>query len=482
MGERHFDIIVIGGGGAGYAAASTAAKLGRSVAMVERWKLGGTCLNVGCVPTKALIRAAEIAETIRAAPEFGLYPGELRIDFAQVMARKDRLIAGFSGEGPLESLRKQGIELLTDSARFLGPHTLQIGAGRYTASQVVICTGSEPVIPNLPGVDRVPYLTSDDALALTELPESLVIVGAHVIGCELASFFRAMGSAVTLIGRNPAAREDQDVGDELGKAFEARGIQVVRGRATGLTVEAGRPAARVETATGEQRIIAGSHLLLAVGRQPRLADLDLPAAGVAIGESGIAVSAAMQTSVPHIWAGGDVTGQHLYTHAADYAAEIAGWNAAHGKPVKRVDYRVVPRPIYAIPEVAAVGLREQDARAAGRPVEVKVVRYDEVTRPIVAGLTEGFVKTIADPATGEILGAAIVGAHANDLIGELLVAMAGRVSAQVVGDTLHPYPTFGEVVRWSADQIGKDREAELHAIAKARLADLPLGQPGQAPA
>lgn len=480
MTERHFDVIVIGGGGAGYAAASTAAKLGRSVAMVERWKLGGTCLNVGCVPTKALIRAAEVAETVRRAPEFGVYPGELRIDFAEIMARKDRLIAGFSGEGPLESLRRQGIELLTASARFVDQHTLDIGGTHYTASQVVIATGSEADVPDLPGIESVPYLLSDDALALTELPPHLVIAGANVIGCETASFFRAMGSEVTLIGRNPAAREDTDVGDALGAAFEARGIQIVRGEVVGFLRDGGQPTAAVRHADGTRGAYAGTHLLLALGRRPRFADLDLAAASVEATAEGITVSAGLQTNVPHIWAAGDVTGKHMYTHSGDYAAEIAGWNAAHGEVIRTVDFRVVPRPIYSIPEVAAVGLREADAVAQGIDVEVKIVRFDEVTRPIIAGHTEGFVKTIADPKTGHVLGAAIVGAHANELIGEFLIAMAGNVSALTIGDTLHPYPSFSEVVRWSADQIGKAREAEEHAIVKDRLASRPLPLPGKA--
>ncbi|MBI3977911.1 MAG: NAD(P)/FAD-dependent oxidoreductase [Chloroflexi bacterium] len=480
MAENHFDVIVIGGGGAGYAAASTAARLGRTVAMVERWKLGGTCLNVGCVPTKTLLRAAEVAEMIRQAGELGIIVGEVSIDFAAVMARKDRIIKGFSGEGPIESLRRQGIELLADSASFIDPRTLEIGGARYTAGQLVIATGSETQVPDLPGVGRVPFLTSDGALELRERPDSLVIVGSNIIGCELASFFRAMGTAVALVGRRPAAREDPDVGEALAAAFERRGIRVVRGRARALEMVGGQPGVAVELEGGGTERVAGAHLLLAAGRRPRFADLHVERAGVVASPAGIPVGAAMQTNVPHIWAAGDVTGKHMYTHSGDYAAEIAGWNAAHGRPVKMVDFRVVPRPIYSIPEVAAVGMREDEARRQGLDVEVRVVRYDEVTRPIITGQTEGFVKTIADRATGQILGAAIVGAHANDLIGEILVAMAGNVSAWTVGDTLHPYPTFSEVVRWSADQVGKEREVAELAVVRDRLRGIrPTAEPAR---
>ncbi|HLG71207.1 MAG TPA: NAD(P)/FAD-dependent oxidoreductase [Chloroflexota bacterium] len=458
MSERDFDVMVIGGGGAGYAAASTAARHGARVAMIEDWKLGGTCLNVGCVPSKTLLRSAYVWQLVQRAGEFGVEVSQAKPNFKALMQRKDDVIRGFSGEGPEESLRNQGITWLRQHASFVDQHTLRVGEKDYTSDKFVICAGSRTTIPPLEGLDSVEYITSDGAFELQELPRSIVIVGTGTIGCEFASFFRAMGSEVTVVGRRLLPREDEDLTDSLAQAFEKRGIRIVYGRAQAVGCQG--PIKWVSTSNGQRA--EGEVLMLAGGREPNMAGLNLEAADVDYTPIGITVDEHMRTSAPNVWAAGDVTGPPMYTHAGDYAAEIAGWNVVHGRNQKKVDWRVIPRPVFSFPEFAAVGLTEEQARQGRDDIEVSKVRFDEVTKPIIDRETEGFVKVIARSSDGQILGAGIVGTEATMLISELVVAMAGKVSAWTVGDAIHPYPTLPEVVRWTADQIGKHREHEGH--------------------
>jgi dihydrolipoamide dehydrogenase len=452
--DESFDVVVIGGGGAGYAAASTAARLGRRVAMVERAQLGGTCLNHGCVPTKTLIRAAQVLETIRRAPDFGVEVGGVRLDYARVRGRKEAIIQGFSGEGPLESLARQNITLLRGMARFEDAHHVRVDGTPYQADGFVVCTGSAAQLPDLPGLADVGAITSSEALALEALPRSAVIVGGGIIACEFASLWAAFGVQVTIVGRRLLSNEDDEVGEALADAFVRRGIRIVRGRAEGLERRGDQRVVHLSGDAGPAEVSADL-LLLATGRRAQYDGLKLEAVGVAADERGIVVDDAMRTSAPHVWAAGDVTGRHMYTHSGDYAAEVAGWNAAGGQPERRADFRVVPRPVFSLPEVAAVGLTERQARAAGRDVETARVCYGDISKAVIQGEDEGFCKIVADRGTGDLLGGAIVGAGATDLVGELVVAMAGHVTAYTVGDAIHPFPTLAELVRWTADQIGK---------------------------
>ncbi|HLH24468.1 MAG TPA: FAD-dependent oxidoreductase [Chloroflexota bacterium] len=452
--DEAFDIVVIGGGGAGYAAASTAARLGRRVAMIERAELGGTCLNRGCVPTKTLLRSAQVMDTIRRAADFGIDVGRVRLDYARVRARKDAVIRGFSGDGPLESLARQGITLLRGTARFEDARHVSVDGVAYAADRFVICSGSAARIPDLPGLADAGAITSTEALALEALPRTAVIVGGGIIACEFASLWSAFGVQVTIVGERLLSGEDEEVGATLADAFARRGIRLARGRAERL---ARRGDARVVYLRGPDgpAEVSGDLVLLATGRRAQYDGLNLAALGVATDARGIVTDAGMRTNVPNVWAAGDVTGRHMYTHSGDYGAEIAAWNAAGGEPERRADFRVVPRPVFALPEVAAVGLTERQAHAAGRDVETARVCYGDVSKAVIQGDDEGFCKIVADRGTGEILGGAIVGAGATDLIGELVVAMAGHVNAYTVGDAIHPYPTLAELVRWTADQIGK---------------------------
>ncbi|HEY8693373.1 MAG TPA: FAD-dependent oxidoreductase, partial [Chloroflexota bacterium] len=229
MSSKDFDVMVIGGGGAGYAAASTAARHGAGVAMIEDWKLGGTCLNVGCVPSKTLLRSAHVWQLIQRASEFGIEVGDARPNFQAIMQRKDDVVRAFSGEGPEESLRSQGITWLRQHAGFVDNHTLRVGERDCSSDRFIICSGSKTLVPALEGLDDVEYLTSDGVFELRELPRSIVIVGAGTISCEFASFFRALGSEVTVVGRRLLPREDEDLTDSLAQSFERRGIRIVSG-------------------------------------------------------------------------------------------------------------------------------------------------------------------------------------------------------------------------------------------------------------
>lgn len=459
MAGYDFEVMVIGGGGAGYAAASMAARHCAKVAMIESWKLGGTCLNVGCVPTKALLHAAKVLDTVRRAGQFGIHVADVRANYREVAARKDALVKGFSGEGPEESLRNQGITLLREHASFADRHTLQVGERQFRAEKIIVATGS--VTARAAAAEAVPHLTSNEALDLVDLPPSMVIIGGGVIGCEFASLFNAFGVRTTIVGRRLLTREDPDLADELAQCFTQRGIALVQGRMEHVRRGGDGVEVLVRDAEGRESRATGHTLMIAAGREPNTRGLHLENAGIPRATGGIAVDATMRTAAPNVWACGDVTGKHMYTHSGDYGGEIAGWNATHPDDPRQADFRVVPRPVFSLPEFAAVGLTEAEARERGE-VEVKQVRFSEVTRPIIDAETEGFVKVIADARDGTILGAGIVGAHATEMISEFVVAMAGRVSALTFGDSLHPYPTVSEVARWAADQVGKERERAEH--------------------
>lgn len=476
---EEFEIVVIGGGGTGYGAASTAAKLGRRVAMVEGAKLGGTCLNVGCVPTKTLVRSAQVLGTVRRAGEFGVRTGDVELDFGAVMARMRATIENFSGEGPLESLRSQGIELLRGHASFEDPRTLRVGRDIYRAEKFVVATGSAPMVPDLPGLPEIEYVTSDGLLELQQLPESILFVGGGIISCEFASIFGAFGSRVSIVSSRLLSNEDPDVGDELARAFEARGIEVLTGgRADGFRREGGRKLTAIRYEDGRTEEREAEVVVLAVGRRPSHDGLNLERAGVETGEKGeVLVGKDMRTNAPHIWAAGDVTGMHMYTHSGDYMGEVAGWNASGGEPRREAQLAVVPRPVYSTPEVAAIGLTEREAERLGCDVEVARVSFADITRAVINGETEGWCKLLAERSSGRILGACIVGSDASEHIGEVAVAMAGGVSAWVLGDTLHPFPTVSEIVRWTADQIGRDaaggEKADMrHMLYAESLAEL----------
>jgi pyruvate/2-oxoglutarate dehydrogenase complex dihydrolipoamide dehydrogenase (E3) component len=295
MAEQ-FEVLVIGGGGAGYAAASTAARLGKRVAMAERGKLGGTCLHVGCVPSKALLRAAHVAETVRRAGEFGIEVDGWRLHYPRVVGRARDIVQGFSGAGPRESLARQEITLLEGAVRFLGPHVVDCAGQRYESERFVIASGASPLVPELPGLRDVGYLTSNEALWLEALPESVVIVGGSIIGCEFASLWAAFGVDVTIVARSLMPQEDPEVGAALLGAFEARGIRLVRGRVVGLARADGRRVVQVVRVDGTETAVMAEAVLMATGRQAQFHDLHLDAAGVQTWERGIAVDATMRTS------------------------------------------------------------------------------------------------------------------------------------------------------------------------------------------
>ena len=308
----------------GYAAAREAANLGKCVAMVERAKLGGTCLNVGCVPTKALLRSAQVAETVRRAGEFGVQVADWRPDYPQMVARAQALVASLSDEDPHASLQRQGIALLEGAVRFVSPHEIACDGQRVTAQAFVIATGSTSVIPPIDGLEDVPYLTSDEALQLQRLPESVIIVGGGIVSCEFASLWAALGAQVTVVSRRLLSNEDEDVGDAVRQAFEARGIQLARGRAVGVE-RAGTGvgvSVQVEDQEKQRHHVTAESVLIATGRRPRYDGLNLEAAGITPGEDGIDVDETMRTRVPHIWAAGDVVGRHMYTHAGDLAGTV----------------------------------------------------------------------------------------------------------------------------------------------------------------
>lgn len=462
----HFDLVVIGAGGAGSTAAGEAVARGAKVALIERWRVGGTCLNAGCDPTKTLVRSAEVLHLERQAARFGIVVPEAWADWPAVEQRVERVIDTIRGGDGDRNIRNTGIALFKERASFRSAHEIALDGTVLHADKVIVATGAVTVPPPVAGLSDVGYLTNVEAVALPRLPRSLAIVGGGVTAVEFAQIFARFGVDVTILGARDhlLPREDPELTDALRTILEREGVRVETGvrvrrsyREGGLKVLAGeRTGATVEARAEE--------ILVAAGRMPMVQGLNLEAAGVAYGADGIVVDDELRTTAPTIWAAGDVTGISPYTHVADYQARIAEFNAMSGMPPRRADYRAVPWATFTDPELARVGLTEAEARAAGEDVRTATVRMRDIARAITAGETDGMVKLVADRATGQILGGHILAAHAGDLLPEVALAMRMRLPVSAIAETVHAYPTRSEAVFWAAFELAKPEDAAMDAI------------------
>jgi len=464
-------IAVLGGGPGGYVAALRAAQLGARVTLIEENLVGGVCLNVGCIPTKALLRSAEVYRTIQRAGEFGLeLEGSVRPDWPAIQARKARIVRQLVGGVEL-LLRKAGVQVLRGRGRFVGPHTLQVttadGPQRVEAQNVIVATGSRPVRLPLPGLDPsagsgqvLPgVLDSSGALALEELPQRLLIIGGGVIGAEFAEIFSALGVQVTLVEmlERLLPQMDADLGAALARQMARRGVSLHLGsRLSRVDEAADGLRATVVTPAGEAAIPA-DRVLVAVGRRPNVEDLGLEAAGVRVAKSGIPVDARMQTNVPGVFAIGDVTGQAQLAHVAMQGGEVAAENAL-GQP-STLDLKTVPGCVYTDPEIASVGLTEAQAREEGHDVRVGRFPLNASGKALTYGESGGFVKVVSEARFGEVLGLHIVAPHASDLIHEGGLALALEATVEELSATVHGHPTLGEAVREAALEV---RGGALH--------------------
>jgi len=430
------DIVVIGGGPGGYVAAIHAAHLGAKVAVVERDRLGGTCLNRGCIPTKALVRSAEVLREAKRASEFGLEIPVVKANFPKIMARKSN-IANQLVSGVEQMMKQNKISVYKGAGRILSPRLVRVNDDEIATRKIIVATGSESALLPIPGVDLPGVLTTDDILELKELPESLVVVGGSHVGVEFASIFNALGTRITIVKRRPLRLEpvDEEVGRRFAQTLPRRGIEVKIGAAVKAIKRNGAVLKVVwDTPDGEQGV-EGQMVLMATGRQPYTEGLGLSELGIKMDRRAILVNEYLETNVDGIYALASV---------ASYEGEIAVENAL-GHP-RKVDYRTVPSVVYTYPTVASVGITEKEASDSGLPYKVSKFPFLVCGRAVTMDETMGIVKMICDAENGKILGMHIMGPHADDLIAEGALAIQLGATAKDIAHTIHAHPTLPEAV------------------------------------
>jgi len=446
--SRRFDAIVIGAGQAGPPMAGRIAATGKKVALIERKLIGGTCVNVGCTPTKTLVASAYAAHLARRAADYGVSAGPVGVDFAAVMARKNRVVGNSrsSLEGWLNGMANCAV--IKGHARFVSPTAVEVGDETLEADRFFINVGCRAVAPDFPGGDQVRTLTNTTVLELDALPRHLVIVGGSYIGLEFAQVFRRFGAEVTVVEKATRliSREDEDASDAIREILEAEGIAIrcdaecIRFAPRGADVAVG-----VDCTSGEPEAI-GSHVLLAVGRRPNTDDLGLEAAGVAVDERGfIRVDDGLRTSAPHIFALGDCNGRGAFTHTSYNDFEIAAANLIDGA-ARKVSDRIPAYALYTDPPLGRVGLTEAEARAKGHKVRIGKRPMTRVSRAVEKGETQGFMKVVVDRDTDAILGAAILGVGGDEAIHAVIEAMAAGVTAAAYTRVMAIHPTVAELV------------------------------------
>ena len=453
-----YNLVVIGGGTAGLVSAAGAAGLGAKVALVEKHLMGGDCLNVGCVPSKALIAAARAAADARAAGRFGVRVAGVEVDFPAVMERMRRLRAEIAPHDGVERFAKLGIDVLLGAGRFTSPTTVEVDGRRLEFARAVIATGGRAAPVPIPGLEEAGYLTNETVFSLTELPRRLAIIGAGPIGCEMAQTFRRFGSEVTLFEAESHVlpREDVDAAAIVERQLRAEGVQLVLcGHVT--SVERRDSELKVHCEVGTQRdVLDCDAILLGVGRTPNVEELGLAAAGVDHDRQGVTVNDYLRTTNPRIYAAGDVASRYKFTHTADALARIVIQNALFlGR--KRASALTVPWCTYTSPEIAHVGLYDHEATAKGYAVDTITIPMREVDRAILEGEDEGFLRVHLKKGTDRILGATLVASRAGDMISELTVAMAAGRGLGTVGTAIHPYPTQAEIMKKAVDAYNRTR-------------------------
>jgi len=443
------DIVIIGGGPAGYVAAIHASHLGAKVAVIEKDKLGGTCLNRGCIPTKALARTAEALVKARAAGDFGILMDSIRIDFPRIMAHKSKSVNQLVS-GVEQLMKSNKIRVCRGAGRILSPQLVKVNGEEIATRKVVVATGSESTPLPVPGTDLPGVLTTDDILELTELPESLVVVGGSHVGVEFASIFNALGTKVTIVKRRPLRLEpvDEEIGRRFAQTLPRQGIEVKIGAAVKAIEKKGAVLRAVwDTPEGKQGV-EGQMVLMATGRAPYTGGLNLSELGIQMDGRAIRVNEYLETNVKGIYAIGDVLGKNMLAHVASYEGEVAVENAL-GRS-READYRAVPNCVFCHPEIAGVGITEKEASDGGIPYKVSKFPFAACGRAVAMGETAGMVKMICRAGDGVVLGLHIMGPHASDLIAEGALSIRLGLTAEDIVHTIHAHPTLPEAVRETA--------------------------------
>jgi len=455
---KKFDnnLVVIGAGSGGLVSAYIAAAVKAKVTLIEKHQMGGDCLNTGCVPSKALIRAAKVAKEMREAEKFGIQSVEPQVDFAKVMDRIHEVIAKIEPHDSIERYSGLGVNVIQGEAKIVSPWAVTVNGKTITTKNIVVATGARPFVPPIENIDSVQYLTSDNLWELRELPKRLIVLGGGPIGSELTQSFARLGSQVTQVEMAPRImpREDTEVADFITEKFRKEGVNVLTGHL----------AKRVETVNGEHQLVCEQQgqevripfdkILIAVGRVANVTGFGLEDLGVTLTErKTVQVDPFLRTNFDNIFAVGDVAGPYQFTHTASHMAWYAAVNALFGRFKKfKVDYSVIPWATFTDPEVARVGLSEDEAKNQGVAYEVTRYGIDDLDRAIADGSDQGWVKVLTQPGKDKILGVTIVGTHAGDLITEYIQAMKHGIGLNKVLGTIHIYPTLAEANKFVAGE------------------------------
>lgn len=449
-----FDVAVIGGGAAGLVSATGSAMLGAKTALIEKNKLGGDCTWYGCIPSKALLRSAQVFYLLKRLNEFGISaPGEIKYDPKFVMPHVRGIVARISARHPPELFEKRGIRVLFGNPRFLDNKTLELNGAKIFAKRFIICTGSQAMIPPIEGLKNISYLTNENVFDLESLPKSLIVLGGGPIGIELSQAFGRLGVEVSIVEMLDRLlfREEEEASKILADNLKEEGIKIYTAKKAVRFLEEGRLiAVTLEDRNNQHSVIKAEKILVAVGRVANVKGLDLEKAGVEYNEKGIRVGPTLRTTAKNIYAAGDVAGPYQFSHMAEYQAIMAVSNALF--PFKgRVNYNSVPWCTFTDPEVAHLGLTEEEARKKYKNIKIYKSSYSENDRAVTDLEEKGFAKVVVD-RRGRILGAHIVGAGAGDLIHGYVLAKSSGLKISSLSSAIHIYPTLSQVVKRSADQ------------------------------
>jgi len=465
MAKKDFNVIVIGAGSAGLVSSYIAATVKAKVALIEKHKMGGDCLNTGCVPSKALIRSAKILSYIKRHKDYGIKSAEATFDFAEIMERVQKVIKKVEPHDSVERFTNLGVDCFTGAAKILSPHEVSVNGKTLTTNNIIIATGARPAIPKIPGLDKVAYLTSDNIWELRELPKRLVVAGGGPIGSELVQCFARLGSKVTQVQRGPEImkKEDEEISQAIRKRFIEEGVDVrVDSQFKEVAVENGNQFVLIEKNGATERI-EFDKILIATGRAANTGGFGLEDIGVKLTRQGtIEVDEYLRTTAhKNIYACGDVAGPYQFTHTAAHQAWYCAVNALFS-PLKKfkVDYRVIPWCTFTDPEVAQVGLNEKAAKEKGTPYEVTRYEIDDLDRAIADSEDHGVVKVLTEPGKDKILGVTILGYHAGDLIAEYVSAMKHGFGLNKILGTIHIYPTMAEANKFAAGNWKKAHAPE----------------------
>ncbi len=441
-----YDAIVIGSGQAGNPLSHQLADLGWTVALIEKSHLGGTCINTGCTPTKTMVHRAQVAHYARHAARWGVQSEQVSVDLARIVLQKDQVVQSFRDGQQRQVDRRPNLRLYRGQARFVGPHQIKVGEDLLESEKIFIDTGARPLIPNIPGLDTVDYLTNEGIMELTQLPVHLIILGGGYVGLEFGQMFRRFGSRVTIIHHSEQIlpREDPEVAAELQKALAAEGIDfLLNTRTTAVEKKDGSIILAIEGSHGLSTV-TGSHLLVATGRLPNSDDLGVDKAGIEIDQKGfIKVNGRLETNVPGIWALGDVKGGPAFTHISYNDFQIVYGNLVEGRTLS-VDNRIVPYCVFTDPQLGCVGMTEKEARVKGYKLKVGKIPMTSVARALERDETAGLMKIVVDAMNDHILGASILSSEGGELVQILSTLMLANQPYTLLKGAVYIHPTLAE--------------------------------------